>query len=219
MCKKESGMYVRDANIMLRHENLQPRMRSILIDWLIEVSEVYKLHRETLYLAIDYLDRYLGSTEKLPRNKLQLIGVTCLFIASKIEEIYPPKLKEFAFVTDGACSEDEITQLELVVLKGLNWGLSPYTPNRWIKTFMQVNSLAEASNQTSASNVSEKFVMTQFKELDFLRAMQLMDLVVMDIGSLGFKYSVLAASVIYHCHDEQSALDASGKNFHDLFFH
>jgi cyclin E len=47
-------------------------------------------------------------------------------------------LQEFAFVTDGACSEDEIIQMELVVLKGLNWGLSPMTPNRWMKTYMQV---------------------------------------------------------------------------------
>ena len=67
-----------------------------------------------------------------------ILGVTCLFIAAKIEEIYPPKLQEFAFVTDGACSEDEIIQMELVVLKGLNWGLSPMTPNRWMKTYMQV---------------------------------------------------------------------------------
>ena len=90
---------------------------------------------------MDFLDRYLGATREMPRNRLQLVGITCLFVASKIEEIYPPKLREFAFVTDGACSEEEITHMELVVLKGLNWGLSPQTPNRWIKTYMQVNNL------------------------------------------------------------------------------
>ena len=83
----------------------------------------------------------MGATRDMPRNRLQLVGITCLFVASKIEEIYPPKLREFAFVTDGACSEEEITHMELVVLKGLNWGLSPQTPNRWIKTYMQVNNL------------------------------------------------------------------------------
>jgi len=228
MQKKESGMYLRDADMMDRHSNLQPRMRSILIDWMIEVSEVYKLHRETLYLAIDFIDRYLGCTADMPRNRLQLVGVTCLFVASKIEEIYPPKLREFSFVTDGACSEDEITQMELVILKGLNWGLSPYTPNRWVKTYMQVNSLLEKATKeepTSASSnkkqeakfeISEKFVMTQYQELDFLRAMQLMDLVMLDVGCLAFKYSVLAATVIYHCHDEQSALGASGYRWEDI---
>ena len=76
-----------------------------------------------------------------------LAGVSCLFIAAKIEEIYPPKLQEFAFVTDGACSEDEIVQMELVILKGLNWGLSPMTPNRWMKTFMQVTARCYISIQ------------------------------------------------------------------------
>lgn len=46
-----------------------------------------------------------------------LAGITCLFIAAKIEEIYPPKLSEFAYVTDGACIENEILEKELVILK------------------------------------------------------------------------------------------------------
>ena len=118
--------------------------------------QVYKLHRETLYLAVDFLDRYLGATRDMPRNRLQLVGITCLFVASKIEEIYPPKLREFAFVTDGACSEEEITHMELVVLKGLNWGLSPQTPNRWIKTYMQVNN--QCTNLPSFGKYQTQFV-------------------------------------------------------------
>ena len=118
--------------------------------------QVYKLHRETLYLAVDFLDRYLGATRDMPRNRLQLVGITCLFVASKIEEIYPPKLREFAFVTDGACSEEEITHMELVVLKGLNWGLSPQTPNRWIKTYMQVNN--QCTNLPSFDEYQTQFV-------------------------------------------------------------
>jgi cyclin E len=63
------------------------------------VCEVYRLHRETFYLAVDFLDRYLGISSNVPKNRLQLIGVTCLFIGAKLEEIYPPKLQEFAYVT------------------------------------------------------------------------------------------------------------------------
>ena len=81
--------------------------------------------------------------------------------------------------------------------------------------FLQVNSLQQKKSEVSASpattkELSEKFVCTQFSEQDYLRAMQLMDLVTLDIGSLAYKYSVLAASVIYHCHDEASALASSG---------
>ena len=113
MVKKESGMYKRKTAEMIleRHPDLQPRMRAILIEWMMEVCEDYKLHRETFYLAVDNIDRFLGESPPVPKNRLQLIGVTCLFIAAKIEEIYPPKLVEFANVTDGACSKEEILKI------------------------------------------------------------------------------------------------------------
>jgi G1/S-specific cyclin-E1 len=54
--------------------DLLPAMRTILLDWLIDVSEVYKLHRETFYLAVDFFDRYLGTTTQVPKSKVQLVG-------------------------------------------------------------------------------------------------------------------------------------------------
>jgi cyclin E len=76
MCKKESGMYKRATGeeLLRRHSTLQPRMRAILLDWLVEVCEVYRLHRETFYLAVDFIDRYLGATSEMPKTRLQLIG-------------------------------------------------------------------------------------------------------------------------------------------------
>ena len=44
-------------------------------------------------------------------------GITCLFLASKMEEIYPPKIQQFAEVTDGACTEAEIFAMEVAILK------------------------------------------------------------------------------------------------------
>ena len=81
------------------------------------MCEVYRLHRETFYLATDFIDRYLTITKDVEKQQLQLMGVTALFIAAKLEEIYPPKINEFAYVTDGACSEDCILEQELVMLK------------------------------------------------------------------------------------------------------
>jgi hypothetical protein len=40
----------------------------------VEVCEVYRLHRETFYLAVDFIDRYLGSTEGMHKNRVQLLG-------------------------------------------------------------------------------------------------------------------------------------------------
>ena len=50
-----------------------------------QVSEVYNLHRESFYLAVDYIDRYLSSTSNIHKTRLQLVGVTALFIAAKLE--------------------------------------------------------------------------------------------------------------------------------------
>lgn len=76
MCKKESGMYKRATGeeILARHSTLQHKMRAILFDWLVEVCEVYRLHRETFYLAVDFIDRYLGATSEMPKTRLQLVG-------------------------------------------------------------------------------------------------------------------------------------------------
>lgn len=56
-------------------------MREILVDWMVEVSEEYKLVSDTLYLTVSYLDRFLSSFA-VSRNKLQLVAVSCMLIAS-----------------------------------------------------------------------------------------------------------------------------------------
>ena len=60
--------------LLSKHPSLSSKMRTILLDWLIEVCEVYRLHRETFYLAADFFDRYMSKTDNVPKTKLQLIG-------------------------------------------------------------------------------------------------------------------------------------------------
>jgi cyclin B len=76
-------------------------MRAILVDWLVDVHAKFKLVNETLFLTINLIDRFLEKT-LVSRKNLQLVGVTCMFIATKYEEIYPPDLKDFVYVTDKA---------------------------------------------------------------------------------------------------------------------
>lgn len=56
-------------------------MRGILVDWLVEVAEEYKLHTETLFLSVNYIDRYLSRNDVV-RGKLQLVGITAMLCAS-----------------------------------------------------------------------------------------------------------------------------------------
>ncbi|XP_066539137.1 G1/S-specific cyclin-E2 isoform X2 [Hoplias malabaricus] len=192
--------YIHDKGFMQQHPNLQPKMRAILLDWLLEVSEVYTLHRETFYLAQDFFDRFMLTQEDIGKNQLQLIGITSLFIASKIEEIYPPKLQEFAYVTDGACDEDEILEMELVILKALKWQLSPETVISWLKLYAQVASLKESPN----------FLVPQFSQETYIQITQLLDLCILDINSLDYQYGVLAAAAFCHFTSLETVQRVSG---------
>jgi cyclin E len=133
-----------------------------------EVCEVYTLHRETFYLAVDYIDRYLSNTKNIHKTRLQLVGVTALFIAAKLEEIYPPKLSDFAYVTDGACSEDEILSQELLMLGTLKWSLSPVTAVAWLNVYLQT---AHATFSPSPSP-SQAFFLPQYPQETFVHITQ-----------------------------------------------
>jgi cyclin-A len=62
-------------------KDVSANMRAILVDWLVEVSEEYKLVADTLYLAVYYIDRFL-SANALGRDKLQLLGVAAMLVAA-----------------------------------------------------------------------------------------------------------------------------------------
>ena len=66
---------------MRKQSDITPGMRSILIDWLVEVVEEYKIHNETLFLAVSFIDRFLSHMSVL-RGKLQLVGTAAMFIAA-----------------------------------------------------------------------------------------------------------------------------------------
>ncbi|ETN61975.1 cyclin e [Anopheles darlingi] len=149
MCRKDDLSWLdREPNMFDNHPGIVPRMRAILVDWLSEVCEVYKMHRETYYLAVDYIDRFLSRKKEQKKTHLQLLGITALFVAAKVEEIYPPKIGEFAYVTDGACTEEDILDEELVLLSVLDWNINPVTVIGWLGMYMQVNvTTREPDNQ------------------------------------------------------------------------
>ena len=66
---------------MTKQPDITFPMRAILVDWLVEVSEEYKLHTETIFLAVNYIDRFL-SYMSVQRARLQLVGTACMFIAA-----------------------------------------------------------------------------------------------------------------------------------------
>ncbi|XWS23694.1 hypothetical protein CRYUN_Cryun28dG0036900 [Craigia yunnanensis] len=110
-------------------------MRSILVDWLVEVTEEYRLVPETLFLTVNYIDRYL-SGNSINRQQLQLLGVACLMIASKYEEICAPQVGEFCYVTDNMYCKDEVLQMESAVLNYLKFEVTVPTAKFFLRQFV-----------------------------------------------------------------------------------
>jgi hypothetical protein len=77
---------------------------------------------ETLYLTVNLIDRTLSS-KRISINKLQLVGVTALLIASKYEEIKCPCVSDLVYVTDGAFDESEIIRAERHMLGILQYNV------------------------------------------------------------------------------------------------
>ncbi|XP_055489670.1 G1/S-specific cyclin-E2 isoform X1 [Leucoraja erinacea] len=205
MLKKEIK-YTHSKTVLLLHPSLQPKMRAILLDWLIEVCDVYTLHRETFYLAQDFFDRFMFTQENVHKSKLQLIGIASLFIAAKLEEIYPPKLNEFAYVTDGACTETEILDMELIILKALKWELCPVTIICWLNIYLQIVFLKEIPNIS----------LPQYSQDIFVQIAQLLDLCILDVESLSFPYGVLAAAAVCYYTSIEDTFKASGLRWESI---
>lgn len=166
MCRRDGrNLLDRHPTMLDKHPGILKKMRAILLDWLIEVCEVYKLHRETYHLAMDYLDRYLSRTQETCKTQLQLIGITCLFIAAKMEEIYPPKIAEFAYVTDSACDEADIQMQELGILQVLDWKVNTITAIGWLGIYLQVD-VAQRKDLVSAPLCAGRLLRTPLPVLE-----------------------------------------------------
>ncbi|KAK9392740.1 G1/S-specific cyclin-E1 [Crotalus adamanteus] len=205
MLSKEQK-YARDKLYMEKHPLLEPKMRVILLDWLMEVCAVHRLQRETFYLAQDFFDRFMATQQNIVKTLLQLIGISSLFIAAKLEEIYPPKLHQFAYVTDGACTQEEIISMELIIMKALNWNLSPLTIVSWLNIYMQVAYLSEIC----------EMLLPQYSQEIFVQVAELLDLCVLDVGCLEYTYGVLAASALYHFSSRELMQRVSGYQLSDI---
>ncbi|KAH7541986.1 hypothetical protein FEM48_Zijuj02G0025400 [Ziziphus jujuba var. spinosa] len=112
---------------MASQSDINSKMRSILVDWLIEVHHKFELNPETLYLTINIVDRFL-SMKVVPRRELQLVGISSMLLASKYEEIWSPEVNDFVCISDNAYAKEQILAMEKAILGKLEWFLTVPTP-------------------------------------------------------------------------------------------
>ena len=100
--------------------SVDSNMRRILVDWIIQVQHHLKLSQESLYVAINILDTVLAKRD-VGSDKLQLVGVTSLFMATKLEEYYPAEIKKLLHLTENSYTRTEMLNMERILLHVLNF--------------------------------------------------------------------------------------------------
>ncbi|ESQ34734.1 hypothetical protein EUTSA_v10007704mg [Eutrema salsugineum] len=123
-------------NYMDNQQDLNERMRGILIDWLIEVHYKFELMEETLYLTINVIDRFLA-VHQIVRKKLQLVGVTALLLACKYEEVSVPVVDDLILISDKAYTRREVLDMEKLIANTLQFNFSLPTPYVFMRRFLK----------------------------------------------------------------------------------
>ncbi|KAJ6909972.1 cyclin-B3-1 isoform X3 [Populus alba x Populus x berolinensis] len=162
-------------NYMAIQTDITPQMRGIVINWLIEVHFKFELMPETLYLMVTLLDRYLSQAQ-IKKNELQLVGLTALFLASKYEDFWHPRIKDLISISAESYSRDQMLLMEKLLLKNLKFRLNEPTPYVFMLRFLK----AAQSDM----------------KLEHL-AFYLIELCLVEYKALKFKPSMLCASAIY----------------------
>ena len=184
--RETEGLKHASPSYMSKQADINVKMRSILIDWLVEVHLHFELMPETLYLTVNLIDRFLEK-EQIMRSKLQLVGVTAMFVASKYEEIrgndprsHLPSVLSFVHISDYGYTRDDILRMEGLMLARLNFQLTAPNAFVFVKRFAKVAGIATTPRSTTE-----------------LLANYLVELTLQDYKMLKYLPSLICASAVY----------------------
>uniref|UniRef100_A0A453FR99 Cyclin N-terminal domain-containing protein n=3 Tax=Aegilops tauschii subsp. strangulata TaxID=200361 RepID=A0A453FR99_AEGTS len=170
----------RASDYMDSQEEINAKMRGILIDWILEVHQKFDLMPESLYLTVYIIDMYL-SLQSVLRRELQLVGVSALLIACKYEEIWAPEVNDFILISDSAYTREQILKMEKAILNRLEWNLTVPTPYVFLVRFAKAASSSDHKNDKEMENTVFFFA----------------ELALLQYGLVQSKPSMVAAAAVY----------------------
>ncbi|KAJ7953214.1 Cyclin [Quillaja saponaria] len=173
--RRMEGLSCVSPNYMAQQSDINEKMRAILIDWLIEVHDKFGLMKETLFLTVNLIDRFLAH-QTVIRKKLQLVGLVAMLLACKYEEVSVPVVGDLILIADKAYTRKEVLEMESLMLNTLQFNMSVPTPYVFMKRFLK------------AAQADKKLELLSFF---------LIELSLVEYGMLKFPPSLLAAAAVY----------------------
>ncbi|EQC39305.1 CMGC/CDK/CDC2 protein kinase [Saprolegnia diclina VS20] len=166
--------HLRDAELKLckevkylsRQKTLRPLHRSMLVDWLIEVVDVFEMCLRTAFLAVNYTDRFLDVV-MVKKTKFQLLGATCLHVASKCEDVSYIGVEDLSMCADNVYTSMQVLQMEEQLLNTLNFTLAVPTALDFLNIYQRSMVTLEKKTSMLAQYLSE-LALQEYSFLKFL---------------------------------------------------
>ncbi|KAL4118351.1 hypothetical protein PRIC2_010677 [Phytophthora ramorum] len=177
--------------------------------WVVEVSTHFALQRQTAHFAHQYAQvllrrRAAASLDqwddaRLVQRQLRVLGLACVFMAAKIEEVHPPKAADLvAFLAERGGTQlaaDDLARLEVDYVVELQWNLHPTTPYAWLLFMVAGGSADQRPLDTMGDFVNPARNPSGTKEL-FVNAIRLVDIALLDYQAIEYWPSVLAGAAL-----------------------
>ena len=169
-------------------------MRSLLVDWVMEICSEFFLKRETCHRAISYIDRYLSEAQSVRKEQFQLLGLTACYVAAKIEEVSLPRISDFSKSAGNIYTAVDIRMMERLIMQVLRWKiLQPtcFTVGDWLMSQWDCY-VGGTGGYSQGLSLKDMRGYRRNREIT-----QLMDSASLDIGILRFKPRMIAACACY----------------------
>eukprot|EP01137_Pigoraptor_chileana_P022464 Opistho-2@6985 len=153
----------------VQKDEITEAMRRDIVEWLHKLNCHFEFHPETFTLAVNYFDRMLSSVKVKPSH-VQLIAVTCLLIAGKMQEAWDayPTLRELAVASNNAFSCNDIMRMEKIVLGKLGWDTNAVSPHVVLHQLM-AHLPTDADTKARIVAEAEAYINLSCYEYGFLR--------------------------------------------------
>jgi hypothetical protein len=164
-----------DYNYLLNTESeITPEMRAMVVDWLLEVHQIFHFQEKCLFTTIQLLDKYL-SKKLINIDQFQLLALTALNIASKQEEVEYPILDNFITISKNTVTKQEMIDMESDLISTIKFDILSPT----VLDFFQIYAAICNLNPVEVS-----------------QGLYIMNIILIDINMLKYKNSILAFAVL-----------------------
>ena len=122
----------------LKKHNISSNCRTKMVGWMMEVFASYSSEPLSFFLAVEIMDNYLQRTKKKYNEKnLHLIGLACMYISSKMEDIIPLHMIHIKTkIGHDKFTSNQIIMMERDILDLFDWDIIFITTYDVVKIYL-----------------------------------------------------------------------------------